>query len=83
MMQPFKLGIGGSAREVGVKGCVLGADSRLCEVIDDTTMNALFDQEAPRLANGLLPPKTWLQLCHTDKIAVSYTHLTLPTSDLV
>ncbi|MQM29586.1 MAG: hypothetical protein CRU78_03170 [Candidatus Accumulibacter phosphatis] len=57
MMQPFKLGIGGSAREVGVKGCVLGADSRLCEVIDDDTMHALFDQEAPRLANRLLPPK--------------------------
>ena len=44
LLQPFQLGVdGGSAREVGVEGGLLGVHRRLRDVIDDITMNALFD----------------------------------------
>jgi hypothetical protein len=45
--QPFQLGVdGGGAGEVGVEGGLLGVHHGLRGVIDDATMNALFDQEA-------------------------------------
>ena len=45
--QPFQLGVdGGSAGEVGIEGGLLGVHRGLRDVIDDTSMNALFDQEA-------------------------------------
>jgi hypothetical protein len=37
-------------------------------VIDDVTMNALFDQEAKRIIDHFSSSKYWLQLCHTDKL---------------
>jgi hypothetical protein len=47
LLQPFQLGVdGGSAGEVGVEGGWLGVHRGLRVVIDDTDMNALFDQEA-------------------------------------
>jgi hypothetical protein len=47
LLQPFQLGVdGGSAGEVGVEGGLLGVHRGFRDVIDDTTMNALFDQEA-------------------------------------
>jgi hypothetical protein len=45
--QPFQLGVDGSgAGEVGVEGGLFGVHRGLRVVIDDATMNALFDQEA-------------------------------------
>ena len=42
--QPFRLGVdGGGAGEVGVEGSLLGVHRGLRGVIDDTSMNALFD----------------------------------------
>ena len=47
LLHPFQLGVdGGIAGEVGVEGGLLGVYRGLRDVIDDTTMNALFDQEA-------------------------------------
>jgi len=47
LLQPFQLGVdGGSAGEVGAEGGLLGVHRGLRDVIDDVTMNALFDQEA-------------------------------------
>jgi len=47
LLQPFQLGVdGGGAGEVGVEGGLLGVHRGLRVVIDDTPMNALFDQEA-------------------------------------
>jgi hypothetical protein len=47
LLQPFQFGVdGGSAGEVGVEGGLLGVHRGLRDVIDDATMNALFDQEA-------------------------------------
>ena len=47
LLQPCHLGVdGGSAGEVGVEGGLLGVHRGLRDVIDDTPMNALFDQEA-------------------------------------
>ena len=43
----FQLGVdGGSAGEIGVEGGLPGVHRVLRGVIDDVTMNALFDQEA-------------------------------------
>ena len=50
LLQPFQLGVDGdSAAEVGVEGGLLGVRRGLRDVIDDTDMNALFDQEAKLL----------------------------------
>lgn len=47
LLQPFQLGVdAGSAGEVGVEGGLFGVPGWLRDVIDDATMNALFDQEA-------------------------------------
>ena len=47
LLQPLQLGVdGGGASEVGVEGSWLGVHRGLQVVIDDATMNALFDQEA-------------------------------------
>lgn len=47
LLQPFQFGVdGGGVGEVGVEGCLLGVHRGLRDVIDDATMNALFDQEA-------------------------------------
>ena len=47
LLQPGQLGMdGGGVGEVGVEGGWLGVHRGLCDVIDDTPMNALFDQEA-------------------------------------
>ena len=49
LLQPLQLGVdGGGASEVGVEGSWLGVHRGLQVVIDDATMNALFDQEAKR-----------------------------------
>ena len=49
-LQPRQLGVDGSdAGEVGVEGGWLGVHRWICGVIDDTDMNALFDQEAKRM----------------------------------
>jgi len=63
LLQPFQFGMdGGGAGEVGVEGGWLGVHRGLRSVIDDTSMNALFDQKAK------LIHKSWLQLCHIDKM---------------
>ncbi len=53
--QPFQFGVdGGGTGEVGVEGSWLGAHRWLRDVIDDATMNALFNLEAklfPRLVD--------------------------------
>ncbi len=50
--QPFQLSVdGGGAGEVGVEGGLLGVHRWLRVVIDDATMNALFDQEAKHFSN--------------------------------
>ena len=55
LLQPFQFGVdGGSAGEVGVEGGLLGVHRGLRDVIDDTTMNALFDQEAKLFRTALL-----------------------------
>jgi hypothetical protein len=47
LFQPLKFGVdGGGAGKVGVEGGWLGVHRGLRGVIDDTDMNALFDQEA-------------------------------------
>jgi len=47
LLQTFQFGVdGGSAGKVGVEGNLLGVHRRLRDVIDDATMNALFNQEA-------------------------------------
>ena len=47
LLQPFQLGVDGcGAGEVGIEGGWLGVHRGLRDVIDDTDMNALFDQEA-------------------------------------
>jgi len=47
LLQPFQLGVDGcSASEVCIEGGLLGVHRWLRGVIDDITMNALFDQEA-------------------------------------
>ena len=47
LLQPGQLGMdGGGVGEVGVEGGWLGVHRGPCDVIDDTPMNALFDQEA-------------------------------------
>jgi len=44
LLQLFQFGVsGGGAGEVGVEGGLLGVHRVLRDVIDDTTMNALFD----------------------------------------
>lgn len=44
-LQPFQFGVdGGGAGEVGVEGGWLGVHRGLRDVIDDATMNALFDR---------------------------------------
>jgi hypothetical protein len=44
LLQPFQFGVdGGSACKVGVEGGLLGVHRGLRDVIDDVTMNALFD----------------------------------------
>lgn len=49
--QPFQPGSdGGDAGKCGVEGGLLGVHRRLREVIEDTTMNALFNQEAKLFA---------------------------------
>ena len=50
LLQPSQFGVsGGGAGEVRVEGGLLGVHCELRDVIDDTTMNALFDQEAKLL----------------------------------
>ena len=52
LLQPSQLGVdGGGASEVGVEGGLFGVHRGLRDVVDDATMNALFDQEAK-----LFPP---------------------------
>jgi hypothetical protein len=52
LLQPFQFGVdGGSAGEVGIEGVLLGIHRGLRDVIDDATMNALFNQEAKLLLN--------------------------------
>jgi hypothetical protein len=47
LLQPFQRGVdGGGAGEVGVESGWFGVHRGLRVVIDDATMNALFDQEA-------------------------------------
>ncbi len=47
LQQPFQFGVdGGNAGEVGVEDGLLGVHRGLRDVIDDATMNALFDQKA-------------------------------------
>ena len=47
LLQPFQLGVdGGGVGKIGVEGGWLGVHRGLRDVSDDTTMNALFDQEA-------------------------------------
>jgi len=47
LLQSFQLGVnGGGASEVGAEGGWFGVHRGLRVVINDTTMNALFDQEA-------------------------------------
>lgn len=47
LLQPFQFGVdGGGAGEVGVDGGLLGVHCGLRDVIDDATMNALFNLEA-------------------------------------
>lgn len=47
LLQSFQLGAdGGHVGEVGVEGGLLGVHRGLRDVIDDTTMSALSDQEA-------------------------------------
>ena len=47
LLQPVQFGAdSGSTGEVGIEGGLLGVHRGLRDVIDDTTMNALFDQEA-------------------------------------
>ena len=53
LLQPLQLGVdGGGASEVGVEGSWLGVHRGLQVVIDDATMNALFDQEAKRFIDS-------------------------------
>ena len=50
LLQPLQLGVnGGGASEVGIEGGWLGVHRGLQVVIDDATMNALFDQEAKQI----------------------------------
>jgi hypothetical protein len=47
LLQPFQIGVdSGGAGEVGIEGGWLGVHRGLRVVIDNATMNALFDQEA-------------------------------------
>ena len=47
LLQPLQFGVdGGGAGEVGIEGRLLGVHRALSGVIDDATMNALFDREA-------------------------------------
>jgi hypothetical protein len=47
LLQSLQFGVdGGGACKVGVEGGLLGVHRGLLDVIDDATMNALFDQEA-------------------------------------
>lgn len=72
LLQPVQLGAdGSSAGEVGVEGGWLGVLRGLRDVIDDTDMNALFDQEAKlfamRFASNTTPERPELidcNLCH-------------------
>ena len=51
LLQPGQFGVdGGNAGKVGVEGGWLGVHCGLWVVIDDTPMNALFDQEAKRFS---------------------------------
>jgi hypothetical protein len=53
LLQPFQFSVdGGSACEVGVEGGLLGVHRWLRGVIDDATMNALFNQEAKPFINS-------------------------------
>lgn len=53
LLQPFQFGVDGdSAGEVGVEGGLLGVHRELRDVIDDATMNALFNQEAKLFINS-------------------------------
>ena len=68
MLQPFQFGVdGGSAGEVGVEGGLLGVHRWLRGVIGDTTMNALFNQEAKLLIAAIY---CWMPLCHTDTLSL-------------
>ncbi|MFZ2628424.1 MAG: hypothetical protein WAX67_06035 [Rugosibacter sp.] len=69
LLQPFQLGVdGSSAGEIGVESGLLGVHRGLREVIDDTSMNALFNQEAKRVIAHFSSSNRWLPLCHTDKL---------------
>jgi hypothetical protein len=47
LLQPFQFGVDGdSAGEVGIESGLLGIHRGLHDVIDDATMNALFNQDA-------------------------------------
>ena len=55
LLQPFQFGVDGDgAGKVGVEGGLIGVHRGLRDVIDDTTMNALFDQEAKLFRTSLL-----------------------------
>lgn len=68
LLQQFQFGVdGGRAGEVGVEGGLLGVHNWLREVIDDTTMNALFDQEA-KLFSDSFRIKRWSAHARPDKL---------------
>lgn len=51
-LQPFQFGVDGDgAGDVSVEGGSFGVHRWLRDVIDDATMNALFDQEAKLFPN--------------------------------
>ena len=53
LLQPFQFCVdGGGVGDVGVEGGWLGVHRGLRDVIDDATMNALFDQEAKRFIDS-------------------------------
>ncbi len=53
LLQLFQFGVdGGGTGEVGVEGGLLGVHHGLTDVIDDATMNVLFDQEAKLFINS-------------------------------
>jgi excisionase family DNA binding protein len=59
--------VGGGAGEVGVEGGLLGVPPGLRDVIDDATMNALFDLETKLLCDALRI-KRWSVSARPDKL---------------
>jgi|GEM_PF-4795065 len=54
LLQSLQFGVnGGSAGEVGVEGGLLGVHRGFRYVVDDATMNALFNQEAKLFGDAL------------------------------